>query len=211
MSQPAKMSNPDNDSDPVVGAFVAVVGPSGAGKDTLINIAKAALSADDGFHFVRRIITRPTDGATEDHLAATEAEFTELQEAGKLAFSWDAHDLKYGVPVVADAQIKAGKTVICNGSRAALSGLQRRYSNFSVISIMARRDVLASRLAARGRESYDEILERLERAAPFDPGRYRTIEIDNSGSIESAGAAMVEALRLIAAEETRFLSKADTA
>ena len=49
------------------GALVAVVGPSGAGKDTLIAHAKAALGDEPQVDFVRRCVTRPSDGQTEDH------------------------------------------------------------------------------------------------------------------------------------------------
>ncbi len=70
------------------GAFVAVVGPSGAGKDTLIAHAKAALADEPPVEFVRRVITRPSDGATEDHDTLTEAEFLEALANGAFALAW---------------------------------------------------------------------------------------------------------------------------
>lgn len=179
------------------GAFVAVVGPSGAGKDTLLNYARQALAGDAGVVFVRRVITRTTDGATEPHLTATEAEFERMKAAGRFAFTWQAHNLQYGLPVSIDDAIRSGKTAICNGSRAALAGLQARYANFSVISISARREVLTDRLAARGRESRDEILARLERSAPFDAAHFGATQIDNSGAIGTAGEALVAAIRAV--------------
>ena len=48
-------------SDTPKGCFVAVVGPSGAGKDTIMDAARVALAGDTRFHFVRRIITRPQE------------------------------------------------------------------------------------------------------------------------------------------------------
>jgi ribose 1,5-bisphosphokinase len=47
----------------------AVVGPSGAGKDLLI---QGALAARPDLRLVRRVITRPADSGAEDHEAATE-------------------------------------------------------------------------------------------------------------------------------------------
>ncbi|TIW17524.1 MAG: phosphonate metabolism protein/1,5-bisphosphokinase (PRPP-forming) PhnN, partial [Mesorhizobium sp.] len=39
------------------GVFVAVVGPSGAGKDTVIGYAKARFAGETRLEFVRRVIT----------------------------------------------------------------------------------------------------------------------------------------------------------
>ena len=177
------------------GAFVAVVGPSGAGKDTLMNFARHELAGDDGIFFVQRVITRPADGATEDHVPATEEQFEAAWRAGKFGFGWDAHGLRYGLPVEIDERIRAGHTAVCNGSRAALSRLQARYAHFVAINITARREVLANRLAERGRESREEILRRLERSAALDRSLYNALEIDNSGAVEIGGAALVAAIR----------------
>ncbi len=177
------------------GAFVAVVGPSGAGKDTLLKFARSALADEESVFFVQRVITRPADGRTEDHIPTTMEEFDAAERAGRFAFRWEAHGLKYGLPAEIDERIRAGHTAVCNGSRAALSRLRARYAHFVAINVMARREVLASRLAERGRESREDILRRLERSAALDKSIYDALEIDNSGPIDVAGAALVAAIR----------------
>lgn len=198
MSVDADPADASGQSLPVTGgAFVAVVGPSGAGKDTLLNYARQALARDEGVFFVRRVITRPADSAPERHLPVTEAEFEKMKGAGRFAVTWPAHNRHYGVPLSVDDEIRNGHTAVCNGSRAALEGLQARYANFAVISISARRDVLADRLAARGRENRNEILARLERSAPFDAAHFGALQIENSGAITTAGDALVTAIRTV--------------
>ena len=54
--------------------LVAIVGPSGAGKDTLI---RGALAARPDLHLARRVITRPADTDSEDFDSVTEADFAD--------------------------------------------------------------------------------------------------------------------------------------
>ena len=60
----------------------AIVGPSGAGKDTLL--AGAMLARPD-LRLVRRVITRPSDAGGEDFEGVTEAEFIQRQNRGEFA------------------------------------------------------------------------------------------------------------------------------
>ncbi|MCP4316060.1 MAG: phosphonate metabolism protein/1,5-bisphosphokinase (PRPP-forming) PhnN [Hyphomicrobiales bacterium] len=177
------------------GAFIAVVGPSGAGKDTLMNFAREALAGRKGVFFVRRVITRPVDGAAEDHTPSTFEEFDRNARDGQFAFHWDAHGLKYGLPSDIDDRIRAGECAVCNGSRAVLQGLSERYANFLVVSITASPQVLVSRLALRGRESTAEIRERLERSAGLQTQWPGAVVVDNSGSVEAAGNELVAAIQ----------------
>lgn len=99
------------------GALVLVVGPSGAGKDTLMGAAKAALADDPNFVFARRVITRDAMAELEDHDSIDPAGFEAAKAAGAFALSWEAHGLCYGVPIEIDDDIAAGRTLVMNGSR----------------------------------------------------------------------------------------------
>ncbi|QPC86153.1 phosphonate metabolism protein/1,5-bisphosphokinase (PRPP-forming) PhnN [Mesorhizobium sp. NBSH29] len=176
------------------GVFVAVVGPSGAGKDTIIDFARAALGVDGDVDFVRRVVTRPSDASTEDHDSLTDADFDVAEAAGAFALSWAAHGLKYGLPSSVDQTIAHGRVAVANLSRGALPALRLRYTDIAVIEITADREVLAERLSARGRESRGDVLARLARAAEIDRAA-DVITLDNSGAPEIAGEKFVAILR----------------
>jgi ribose 1,5-bisphosphokinase len=178
------------------GVFVAVVGPSGAGKDTLIAYARDRLGADAGADFVRRVITRPCDAASEDHDSLDEAAFAEAEAAGAFAVSWGAHGLFYGLPAGVDDAIASGHVAIANVSRAVIPLLATRYANVVVAEITATPEILAERLAARGRETREAVLARLARTAPsVEAAAANVVRIDNSGTREEAGERLVAAIR----------------
>ncbi|WP_208978408.1 hypothetical protein [Pseudovibrio denitrificans] len=60
------------------GALVMVVGPSGAGKDTLIYGYKDRCEGDANIMFARRLITRPADAGSEPHEAVCNEEMSQL-------------------------------------------------------------------------------------------------------------------------------------
>jgi ribose 1,5-bisphosphokinase len=178
------------------GCMVVVVGPSGAGKDTLMAHAALAFSGRPDVIFARRIITRDAAAGGEDHDGVCEADFEKLEAGGRFAVSWKAHGLRYGIPVETKDAVAKGSLVIANGSRSALAMFSQAYPSLVVINVTARPEVLAARLEARGRESRDDILRRLERSSLGVTGDYNVVTIDNSGAVDAAGKAMVEALSI---------------
>lgn len=184
-------------SDTPKGCFVAVVGPSGAGKDTIMDAARVALAGDTRFHFVRRIITRPQMPGTEDHDSLDEAAFTKAAGEGAFALHWQAHGLSYGLPKSLEDEIADGTVVIANVSRRVLGDIRRLYKSRSVVVITARPDVLAERLASRGRESREEITARLAREVSFDDDAGDVVTIDNSGDVNASTETFLRHLKEI--------------
>ncbi len=168
-----------------------VVGPSGAGKDTLID---AARSARPDIAYPTRIITRRGGAGGEAHEAVDWARFEAMEAAGAFFLSWRAHDLAYGVPIDILDTLGAGDHVLVNVSRRVLDTARARWAPLRVISIVAPIDVLAARLAARGRETPEDVAARLARAEDARPEGADVIEIDNSGSVAAGVAAFLAAL-----------------
>lgn len=186
------------DQTPSAGTMIVVVGPSGAGKDSLINLARTHYADDPRVGFVRRVITRPADGATEDHVPATVEAFEEQKGQGRFAVSWGAHGLFYGIPAETRSELDAGRLLIANGSRAAIGAFVSAYPNVAVVEITARPDIIAGRLAARGRESAQEIEKRLARDAGEWHPACPHIRIDNSGALDEASSALIAAIDSLA-------------
>lgn len=179
------------------GTLVLVVGPSGAGKDTLIGAAKAALASDSGYAFPRRVVTREAVAALEDHDSISMEDFALQERNGAYALSWEAHGLRYGLPVSLVADLAAGRTVVLNASRAMIATALAKFPRTKVVLIEASRAVRAVRLAGRGRETEADIAERLDREvrAPMPDA----IRIDNSGALAEGSDRFLAALKALAA------------
>ncbi|ANT49377.1 phosphonate metabolism protein/1,5-bisphosphokinase (PRPP-forming) PhnN [Mesorhizobium amorphae] len=177
------------------GVFVAVVGPSGAGKDTVIGYAKARFADESRLEFVRRVITRPSDAASEDHDTLADAAFAEAEADGAFAIAWEAHGLRYGIPADVDWSVANGQVAVANVSRSIIPALRDRYANLAVVEITATPEILAERLAMRGRESRGEVLARLARSTSVALSGPDVTSIDNSGTREIAGERFAEVLR----------------
>ena len=171
------------------GRLISVVGPSGAGKDTLLAALAPLLPRAV---FVRRVITRPAIAGGEAHEAVTEAEFAARLARGDLAFHWHAHGISYGIPASIDGDLEAGRMVIFNGSRRAVPEIRRAYPALEVVMVTAPPGVLAERLAARGRESREEIIARLARADLAAPAG--AAEVINDATPEIGAERLLAAL-----------------
>lgn len=180
------------------GALVLVVGPSGAGKDTLIGAAKSALADDHRFSFPRRVVTRQAMVELEDHDSIDAAEFGRQKLRGAYALDWEAHGLCYGVPAAIDAAMVAGRVVVVNTSRKVIERAIEKYPNCHVLVVTAEPQIRARRLAGRGRESTADIAARLAREGAPVPEGVNAVTIDNSGSLDHGVARFVAAIRAIA-------------
>ncbi|MEX0286515.1 MAG: phosphonate metabolism protein/1,5-bisphosphokinase (PRPP-forming) PhnN [Paracoccaceae bacterium] len=172
---------------------VAIVGPSGVGKDTVM----AALCASHpGIELVRRVITRPENAGGEQFTGVSEAVFDQIAKDGAFALHWRAHGLQYGIPVEIDEQRQRAVAVLVNLSRAVLREAQDRFGNLIVVSLTASPAVLQQRLSDRGRESAADQSQRLDRARMELPdGLIRMVEIDNSGALEDTVSAILDLLQ----------------
>jgi ribose 1,5-bisphosphokinase len=181
------------------GTMIVVVGPSGAGKDTLMDYARQRLLPMDDIAFVQRVITRDSSAGGEDHRSVTAPEFEAMRAQGAFAVAWGAHGLHYGIPVNTLARIALGETLVVNGSRAAIGEFRKVYAKLVVVCVTARPEIIAARLGSRGRESAEDIGRRIARETGNWQCGSECIEIDNSGNIDDAGGALLGIIQAVAA------------
>lgn len=178
------------------GAFFLVVGPSGSGKDTLIDGARAALAGDPGWVFARRTITRAEGAGGEAHEAVAPEEFEVRRAAGAFLASWRAHGLQYGLPASLLGELLAGRNVVANVSRTVVAELAGRVPHVCVVRIFAPLEQRAKRLAGRDRESEDDIAARLLRDVPNLPAAFEVATVINDADVETGIKRFVECLRV---------------
>jgi ribose 1,5-bisphosphokinase len=180
-----------------------IVGASGVGKDSVMAYARDRLDPDAQVAFAHRYITRPADAGGENHIFLTRSEFRLRRSKGCFCLDWESHGHLYGVGMEATLWLAAGIVVVANGSRAYLPEARQRVRGLLPVEIRATGEVLADRLARRGRESPAEIRTRIERASALELDEPDVVVIDNSGPIEVAGSALlalIQATRLRSSE-----------
>lgn len=173
------------------GRLIAVVGPSGVGKDTVM---EAMAATDPRLGLARRVITRPGSAGGESFDAVDVARFEAMRAGDQFALWWEAHGLHYGIPARVDADLAAGRDMLANLSRGVLVAAQDRFASLVIIALRADPAVLAARLAARGREDASDIRRRLARAGSGLPEGVCAIEIDNSADLDATVQSALAAL-----------------
>ena len=196
---------PSNPGGLSPGRLVLVVGPSGAGKDTLLKGARAACAYDPAVVFPRRVVTRPKSDA-EDHDTIDAVAFERAADDGAFALWWHAHGNGYGIPSSIDRDIRAGRTVVCNVSRTVVDAARERYGFVTVVEITAPEQVLQSRLASRQRVSDGNIAERIERSAEVERLYAADIVIRNIGRPDGGVRRLIRAIRTKARSVRRALA-----
>jgi ribose 1,5-bisphosphokinase len=175
------------------GRLILVVGPSGAGKDTLLGQARTAFADDGSIVFQRRVVTREAS-SSEDNEQMSPAAFRQARMRGDFAVHWEAHGHCYGLPRAIDDDIGAGRTVVANVSRAVVDGMRRAYADVTVVVVTAPPEVLAERLAARARGSDGKLADRLGRAVGADETA-PDVTISNVGDVEHHARELVRIIK----------------
>ncbi|MCK6451453.1 MAG: phosphonate metabolism protein/1,5-bisphosphokinase (PRPP-forming) PhnN [Alphaproteobacteria bacterium] len=175
------------------------MGPSGAGKDTLLAYARQRIG-EGRVLFAHRYITRPPIPGDENFIELSEEEFAERRRLGLFAMHWRANGLSYAIGAEIGLWRQTGAAVVVSGSRQHFAAALARSGGVTPVVVTARPEVIAARLAERGREDAHRIAARIGRGAAFTIDHPLCVTIDNSGSVEEAGERLVDVVMRAAME-----------
>ncbi|WP_420550017.1 hypothetical protein [Curvivirga sp.] len=193
------MANPTDHDKTKSGTLFLFVGPSGSGKGPLLRRFRETYETDERFHFPNRVITRAVHMPDETHIHATIEAFANAEEGGAFSLHWHTHGHRYGIPGHTLIELQNGKHVMINVSRTMVEQAREFGFPVRIFHIETPLDTSFKKLKARGRESEEEIAQRLKRHdLPYpDEGDILRIEIDGESeeAFEQANVVVQEILQ----------------
>lgn len=174
------------------GRFIAVVGPSGVGKDSVMAGIHKAMP---DIHVVRRVITRSPELGGEVFEPVSEPEFHDLAKQGAFALHWGAHGLFYGIPTPVHDHLNNGTDCLANLSRKALNEAAQVFPTLLILNITAQPETLAKRLNERGRETAEQIRKRLAEADKPLPEHLPVFNLSNDGPLADTVTRATQIIR----------------
>ena len=178
--------------------LIYTLGPSGAGKDSLLAWLKTRLQPNAPVHFVRRVIDRAPQATGEQHESVSAESFKQLRASDAFALHWKANGHQYGIRHSEFAAQHEPHWVFLNGSRSHLPQALERFPNLKVLHITASAEVLRARLIARQRENAAAVEARVRRSIDWKaPAGCQLLQIRNDASLEEAGLQLLTALQTL--------------
>ena len=179
--------------------LVIISGPSGVGKDTIIDALRDR-PRDPDYHYVVTCTTRqPRPGEVPDvsYQFLTEPDFLALRDAGELLEANEVHGHWYGTPrrQVAQALAEGHDVILKIDVQGAMVVKQRVPDALLVFMVPPSMEALFQRLRSRATENADE-LELRQRNAAIEIGRqgdYDRVVVNETGQVERT-AAEIEAI-----------------
>ncbi|WP_406609047.1 ribose 1,5-bisphosphokinase [Agarivorans sp. JK6] len=171
-----------------------LVGPSGSGKDSIINGLRSQLQADSNLLIAHRYITRAVDDSGENHIALSVPEFTHRKHSGLFAMDWQANGCNYAVGNEVNTWLSMGFSVLFNGSRQQIPLAEELFGErLRIIALEVDPSILAERLRKRGRESEHDISARLRRSEQYQASLPEECwRLDNNRNLDSTVSKLLK-------------------
>jgi ribose 1,5-bisphosphokinase len=172
------------------GRVVLLVGNSGSGKDTLIQ--ELVRTFPGRFCTTKRFITKPLH-PSEDFIPVSKEEFDEMLSNNNFFLHWESYGYHYGVSREVLEKVDQGFTVLVNVSRQVVEE-GKEFPFVKSVFVRVPFEVTKERILSRGRESSEEVSERLNRALLLENYSGADFIVDNSGDLNNAVEQFAEVL-----------------
>lgn len=179
-----------------------IIGNSGAGKDSIIkSIQEKFPPKVYELKVPRRVVTRQSSD-TENFESVDTETFHRLRESGDFVFEWASYEHFYGIRKEIIDWLKKGHPVMVNVSRNIIEQAKQKFPNAKVIFIRVPLEISADRIIERGRESYEEVLNRVVRAQEHQNYEDADLIVDNIGKIEETSYKVIKFMLKSIKEQT---------
>lgn len=173
-----------------------LMGPSGAGKDSVLDWLRASEHRPASLQVAHRYLTRPIKARDENYVYLNEAEFSQRKSQGLFMLDWASHQTRYAVGCEVRDWLNAGMNVVFNGSRAHFEQALIQYPELIGLYLDVEDEILEQRLRARGRDSEASIQERLTMAKDRRLKTHSSvINFSNNESLADSGQKLLELLQ----------------
>ncbi|MBN2335592.1 AbrB/MazE/SpoVT family DNA-binding domain-containing protein [Candidatus Bathyarchaeota archaeon] len=186
-----------------MGILFLVLGSSGSGKDTLIQrIIEKYPENLPSLRLARRVVTKKTVKDVEDFDSVEPETFLRMKTDGKFILDWQSYDNYYGVRGEVATWLREGHPVIANVSRSVVEQAEKLFPEVRTILVHVPIEVMAERIINRGRETFEEVLDRLIRAQETEAAPRSDLSVENVGDVEDTSDKI---LRFIVDEIERIM------
>ena len=162
-----------------------IIGNSGAGKDSLIKAVRS--NYPEGFGSLkipRRVVTRDTTYDAEVYESVDVDTFLKMRNEGEFILDWESFENYYGIRKEVLNWLEEGNPVMINISRSVVEYAKGIFPRVKVIFVHVPLEVTADRIIDRGRETFEEVLDRLVRAQGSQEYQAADLVVENEGDLE---------------------------
>lgn len=162
-----------------------VIGNSGAGKDSLIKAVRGNFPEGFGPLMIpRRVVTRDATYDAEVYESVDVDTFQTMKDEGEFILDWESFENYYGIRKEVLDWLEEGHPVMINISRSVVEHAKGIFPRVKVIFVHVPLEVTADRIIDRGRETFEEVLDRLVRAQDSQEYQSADLAVENEGDLE---------------------------
>lgn len=117
--------------------------------------------------------------------------FQTMKNEGEFILDWESFENYYGIRKEVLNWLEEGHPVMINISRSVVEYAKGIFPRVKVIFVHVPLEVTADRIIDRGRETFEEVLDRLVRAQGSQEYQAADLAVENEGDLERIGKMVI--------------------